>query len=92
MKIVGVKKINGWFNGHTVYRYAFDQPWTRDEIMGLCPLGDVDYFADYPRPLFLLFGAGGMQVKGIEGQDTCLAIFPNRGLMKQVFEQRFESC
>ncbi len=79
MRIVQVKKVEDCFDGSSVYRYWFDTPWTRDAIMGLKALGDLEYFADFPRPFFRVCGHRGLHVKGVEGEDNCQAIFPKQG-------------
>jgi len=88
MNIIEIKKIEDCFDGSSVYAYIFDKVWTRDTIMRLRMLGQVDYFPDFPRPFFRLCGQEGMQVKGIEGENTCRIIFPKK--RKEIIRQEFE--
>lgn len=36
-------------------------------LLRLSALGELDYFADFPRPFFRIRAAGGLQLKGVEG-------------------------
>src|SRR6202007_3095366 len=65
MKITGIERLEDCFDGSSVYSYQFDQPWTRETILQLSALGELDYFADFPRPFFRIRAAGGLQVKGV---------------------------
>lgn len=92
MKIVSIKKVEDCFDGTSVYGYEFDDLWSRELIMDLQSLGEIDYYPDFPKPLFRLRGKNGMQVKGIEGEHTCKAIFPREGrdAVKKEFEDHFK--
>lgn len=91
MKIIETCTIEDCFDGSRVLGYTFDSPWTREEIVRLEALGDVDYFPDFPRPYFRLRTSHGAQVKGVQGDRTCRAIFPKdeSGVAKHVFERLF---
>ena len=91
MRIVEVKKIEDCFDGSRVYRYWFDRAWTEEAIVRLRSLGELDYFPEFPRPFFRLVGQGGMQVKGVAGEDNCRAIFPKaeQDRIRQEFEDLF---
>ena len=88
MKIVHAKKLEDCFDGSGVYGYAFDAPWTREFIARLEELGKLEYFAGFPKPLFRLIGSEGFQIKGVEGETTCRAIFPRRD--RDAIRERFE--
>ncbi len=89
MKIEDAVKLEDCFDGSVIYSYRFDEAWTRDSIMKLKKMGDVDYFPDFPRPFFRLRGTGGFQVKGVEGDTVCRVILPKKGKeeIRQAFEQ-----
>lgn len=93
MKIIEVNKLEDCFDGSSTYCYAFDEAWTRDDIQHLLEFGPVDYFPDFPRPYFRLRGDGGWQLKGIEGEESCLAVFPRKRKeqCKKEFEERFDT-
>ncbi|MFZ3210332.1 MAG: hypothetical protein WA188_02355 [Terriglobales bacterium] len=76
MRITSIERLEDCFDGSSVYSYQFDQPWTRESIRQLSPLGELDYFADFPRPFFRIRGAGGLQVKGVEGLAHCRVVLP----------------
>lgn len=71
MKVVEVEKLEDCFDGSRVCCYHFDEPWSRSSIQQLASLGTLEYFGDFPRPFFRLRGAGGMQIKGVEGTCHC---------------------
>lgn len=76
MRITGIERLEDCFDGSSVYSYQFDQPWTRETILQLSALGELDYFADFPRPFFRIRAAGGLQLKGVEGLDHCRVVLP----------------
>jgi len=88
VKIDAVSKLEDCFDGSIILGYQFDEAWTREWIFRLRSLGDLDYFSDFPRPFFRLRGPDGLQVKGVEGEDNCRAIFPKQG--KETLRQAFE--
>jgi len=88
MRIVETRKVEDCFDGSAVYAYRFDTPWTEREIRALGALGKLEFFPDFPRPLFRLLGEGGWQMKGVLGEDVCKAIYPRAG--RESIRQRFE--
>jgi len=54
-------------------------------------LGNLDYFPDFPRPFFRVHTAAGFQIKGVQGDSACRAIFPrkDREQIRSGFETRF---
>jgi hypothetical protein len=93
MKITAVEKLEDCFDGSSVFLYHFDHPWTRQSILDLQKLGTVDYFPDFPRPFFRLRGAGGMEIKGVEGAPHCRVILPKpqeemKRKLLEIFEKR----
>jgi len=89
MTIVRVEKVEDCFDGSSVYRYWLDRTWTREDILGLQALGELEYFADFPRPFFRLHCPDGMQAKGVEGEDNCQAVFPSRD--RETIRERLEA-
>ncbi len=89
MKILEVKKVEDCFDGSTIYGYSFDEKWTRETIFQLKAMGELDYFPDFPRPFFRVRGKDGLQIKGVEGEDNCRAIYPQK--QKEVRKQEFEN-
>ncbi|MGQ9652162.1 MAG: hypothetical protein ACUVXJ_18855 [Phycisphaerae bacterium] len=92
MKIISIRKIEDCFDGSGVYGYVFDVPWTAETIELLRSLGPVDYFSDFPRPFFRLRTKCGCQVKGVEGDCECRAIYPRdeREVARHEFERLFD--
>jgi len=75
LRITDVRTVEDCIDGSSTYSYEFDSEWTSDEIGRLSSLGRLQYFADFPRPFFRVLCSGGGQLKGVEGERTCLAIF-----------------
>ncbi|HUB14697.1 MAG TPA: hypothetical protein VMB34_22295 [Acetobacteraceae bacterium] len=67
MRLMRVEKLEDCFDGSSTCTYCFDQAWTREAIQQLATLGELTYFADFPRPFYRVCAAGGLQVRGVEG-------------------------
>ena len=91
MQILEGRKVEDCFDGSSVYRYRFDEGWTSSTIQMLAPLGRLDYYPDFPRPLFRLVTPEGIQIKGVEGDPACRVIYPRQlgDALKVEFERRF---
>ncbi len=91
VKIVSVKKLEDCFDGSTVYSYEFDTAWTYKQIQELGFIGELSYYKDFPKPFFRIKTSGGMQIKGVEGENSCTVFFPYKGKeeMKRKFELHF---
>jgi len=76
MKIIDSKRIEDCFDGSRVMRYFFDAPWTHEAILRLASLGKLDYFDDFPRPLFRVTTPDGGEIKGVEGESDCQVVYP----------------
>ncbi|RJP26471.1 MAG: hypothetical protein C4527_15015 [Candidatus Omnitrophota bacterium] len=90
MKITEIKKIEDCFDGSTVYGYTFDAVWTQDRIQQFRTLGNLDYFPDFPRPFFRVCQKNGVQIKGIQGDNNCRVIYPQK--QKEVRKKEFEEA
>lgn len=88
MKISSVERLEDCFDGSSVYCYHFDRPSTRADIEQLAALGKLEYFADFPRPFYRLCGAGGWQLKGVEGMAHCRVVVPRH--REEGFRQELE--
>lgn len=93
MNIVDSKRVEDCFDGSRVMRYFFDAAWTRDEILRLAPLGKLDYFDDFPRPLFRVITPDGGEIKGVEGESDCQVVYPsaNREQIQARIEAHFRT-
>lgn len=65
-------------DGTIIYGYRFDTRWTRKTILRLQELGRLEYYPQLPRPFFRLCTDMGLQIKGVEGKDTCSVTVPGR--------------
>ncbi len=84
-----MKKVEDCFDGSTVYSYEFDSIWTSRQIQKLGFIGKLDYYKDFPRPFFRIKTPGGMQIKGVEGENSCTVFLPQKG--KEEMQLKFES-
>ncbi len=89
MTIKDVKLVEDCFDGSSILRYWFDAAWTAQSIQALRPLGELEYFGDFPRPLFRLQTPDGAQIKGIEGDDNCQVVYPREG--RSAIQERIEA-
>ena len=89
MQITNRAKVEECFDGSPVYEYEFDEGWTRSMIHLLESLGSLEYFGDFPRPLFRVKSNDGLLVKGVEGDPACRVIYPRKG--SAAAQRRFES-
>ena len=89
MTITGYHKVEDCFDGSSVLEYVFDTPWSREDVLRLRQIGEVDYYPHFPRPFFRLRGHDGGQVKGVQGETTCRVILP--GQCKEDAKREFEA-
>ncbi len=75
MRVLGKERIENCLPSAPEYRYRFTRPWSAAEIERLRRLGQVDYYADFPRPFFRLRLPDGTQMKGVQGDCCCRVIF-----------------
>jgi len=90
MRIADVKRVEDCFDGSRVMRYFFDAPWTAAAIRRLAPLGRLEYFDDFPRPLFCVTLADGAEIKGVEGDSDCQVVYPREN--RERIQARIEGC
>ncbi len=91
-RIAKVEKLEDCFDGSSIFQYWFEQTWEPDTIHGLKGLGQLEYFPQFPQPFFRVITTQGLQIKGVQGQDHCRAIFPhtNKDQVKADFEAFLE--
>ena len=89
MKILDRCKLEDCFDGSAVYQYEFADLWDAPRIRALARLGKLDYYADFPRPLFRVASPSGLFIKGLAGTNLCRVIFPgtNREEVVRHFEE-----
>ena len=91
MKITSRRKVEDCFDGSAVFSYEFSEPWTAVNVRCMASLGELAYYADFPRPLFRLRTRDGLFVSGVAGSVTCRVILPrtNRAAVHQKLEEAF---
>lgn len=84
-------KVEDCFDGSAVYEYVFYETWDEAAAKALNRFGTLEYFADFPRPLFRVTGRGGLFIKGVTGNRQCRVVFPrnNRDALIDEFEDAF---
>ncbi|MGQ9608466.1 MAG: hypothetical protein ACUVWN_04135 [bacterium] len=90
MRIANIKKLEDCFDGSTIYSYEFFDVWTYEQIQKLRNFGELSYYKDFPKPFFRVKTSGGMQIKGVEGENSCTVFLPKKGKeeMKSEFEMQ----
>lgn len=76
MNIVNRVKLEDCFDGSAVFTYEVSEPWTERSVRRLASLGPLQYFDDFPRPLFRLRTAAGLFVNGVAGARDCRVVLP----------------
>ena len=66
-------------DGSEIYTCGTDAPWRCEAIRCLARLGALDFYPEFPRPFFRVRIDGGIQMKGVEGEQTCQVVFPQEG-------------
>jgi hypothetical protein len=84
------RKIEDCFDGSRVYEYRLVQS-TIDEafIKSLAALGQLEYFPQFPRPFFRVRSQDGLQLKGVQDEQTFQVILPSKE--QQNRKERFEN-
>jgi hypothetical protein len=75
MRVLRIRQSEQCLEGDEVLEYELEEPWTRSSIVALGEIGELEYYADFPRPFFRVHVEGGM-VKGVEGASGCQVILP----------------
>ena len=90
MKIASVQQVDNCLDGVNILEYGFNDAWDRENIGLLSTFGRLEYFADFPRPMFRLT-APGIQVKGVQGEKYCRVIYSRElgGPAREKFEKVF---
>jgi len=84
------RKVEDCFDGSRVYEYRLVQS-TIDKafIKSLAALGQLDYFPQFPRPFFCVRSQDGLQLKGVQDEQTFQVILPSKE--QQSRKERFEN-
>lgn len=89
MNIVDRVKVEDCFDGSGVYVYELSEAWTEQSARRLAALGQYQYFADFPRPLFRLRTEAGLFVSGVADACDCRVVLPrtNREQVQKALEE-----
>ncbi len=78
MKVLSFQHVEDCIDGSSRFHCSLDRELTRDDILRLRALGDLDYFPDFPRPYFRVRTTDGSQIRGVEGNSHCSAVLAAR--------------
>lgn len=74
MRVLELRTVKDCVDADLVRELVLDRPIDRHFVEGLKELGTLEYYRDFPRPLFRLYLAGLCQMQGVEGASTCRAM------------------
>ena len=71
------KKIEDCFDGSRVVEYCLLEGSVGEAfIKSLKTVGDLEYFPHFPRPFYRVLSGDGLQVKGVQDEQTFQVILP----------------
>lgn len=84
------RKVEDCFDDSRVYEYRLLQsPIDKAFIESLAVLGRLEYFPKFPRPFFRVRSQDGLQVKGVQDEQTFQVILSGREQRKR--KEKFEN-
>jgi hypothetical protein len=91
MKITSCEKAENCLDGEFIFKYCFDEVWTKESIRMMGSFGELRYYESFPIPMFQVNCPDGTVIKGLESENECRIIFPrpNPVSAKISFEDRF---
>jgi hypothetical protein len=91
MRVIDRRKVEDCLDGGAVFEYEISEPWTAESVRVLEPLGKLEYFAGFPRPLFRLRTQDGVLVTGVTGDTVCRVVLPaaNRAAAQKRIDDSF---
>lgn len=93
MRVVRKELVENCLPSAPEYRYEFSEPWSAETIRELGDLGELDYYAHFPRPFFRVRLREGVQIRGVEGDVCCRVIFAgDDALHREEFDRRLACC
>jgi hypothetical protein len=76
MKLTKIEKMETCASGDHAYKYFFDEEWKKEHIEKLAALGKLNYYGNFPRPLFEVKCSVGITVIGVENAREFKVVFP----------------
>lgn len=94
MKLADVQKKEDCFDGSSIFEYIFDAEAGEPLVRLVAGDGRLYLYTHFPRPFFKIIMPDGVQVKGILGDRSIEAVFPQTGKeeIKAAFERRLRLC
>lgn len=91
MKLLRKEMVENCLPSAPEYRYEFSEPWSAETIRRLTQLGDLDYYAHFPRPFFRVRWREGALMRGVEGEARCRVIFAGEhASRREEFDRQLE--
>lgn len=78
------KLVEDCFDGSRVYEYKAEIPVDVDLINALGKSGELQYFKDFPKPLFRIIMPSGTQIKGVKGETTFRVVYSKKGMKSDI--------
>ncbi len=93
MKLLRKERMENCLPSAPEYRYEFSEPWSAEAIRELGELGELDYYAHFPRPFFRVRLREGIVIRGVEGDAGCRVIFAGEDASRrEEFDRRLARC
>ncbi len=74
--IISIKTLDDCLGGSSYLEVCFSSNLTREIILSWKSLGDLEYHADFTRPLFKFNSPKRFILKGLQDTNTCKLILP----------------
>ncbi len=79
-----VKQVEDCFDGSFIKEFILSEPSSEDFMRKLARGCMLDYYPDFPRPLFRIENRGLWVIKGVEGSESLRVLFSRDASNKDV--------
>jgi hypothetical protein len=90
VRIIETRRIEDCFDGSTVQDCLLDGPMTDEAVRRLGALGHLQYFTQFPRPLFVVNDPLRLKVKGLIGNTSLRCVVYTRDVPEAI--RRLSAC
>ena len=84
MKVKEVKVVEDCFDGSFIREFILDEPTSEDFIKKLSQDAILEYYKDFPRPLFKIKKKKAYEIKGVIGNKSVRVIFSRYSTQEHV--------
>ncbi len=78
MQVINVKDLEDCLDSELSHEIFFISPITKKFIYYLGEEGELDYYADFPKPFFKILALGKYIIQGIEGSTVAKVILEKK--------------